>query len=86
MAQTTDKIRHGAVMQVDGNALIGAYFKEIQDVGPFLKAYGHASPPTYEMLRKWKTRGVPSGWLPDIMVCLEVEYGKPVSLAPYIRD
>lgn len=72
-------------MFVDGLRLLETYFSDFSKIPQFLSSYGADKTPTAEQMRKWKTRGVPGSWLVDIMACLEIEYGKPVSLAPFVR-
>lgn len=71
-------------MQVDGRGLIEAHIGDISQVPAFLRAYGASRVPSTEQIRKWKSRGVPGGYLVDIMAYIEIETGRPVSLAPYI--
>lgn len=72
-------------MIVDGARLLEAYFSDIHKIRPFLSAYGFQAP-SAEQIRKWKSRGVPGRWLVDVMCCLEIEYGKPVPLTPFVRE
>lgn len=73
-------------MQIDGLRLIVAHLRDIKRVPAFLRAYGMTDIPSPEQLRKWRQRGVPGNWLIQIMACIELETGRPVSLAGFIEE
>lgn len=73
-------------MQVDGVRLIEAHISKIANVPNFMRSYGAEDIPTPEQIRKWRTRGVPGGRLVDLLAYFEIEFGKPISLAPYIGE
>jgi hypothetical protein len=51
----------------------------------FIKSFGF-TPPTQEAVSKWSLRGqVSAEWLPILLVLLELDHGKPVSLTRYVQ-
>lgn len=70
--------------QFDARAFILDNFRHHSRIGPFLKSYG-VSAPDETTIEKWYYRSsIPSIWLVVLLVALEWENGRPVSLAPYL--
>ena len=78
----------GLVMQnqFNQNSFLRAKFGDADGVIGMLSAFGVDAPPK-DTVRKWFERGgIPSAWLPMLLVILELEDGSPVRLAQFIND
>jgi hypothetical protein len=68
----------------DSGTFLREKFKSPPDLLAFLTRYGGRAP-REAAIDKWFRRGsIPSDWLPVMLALLEIENGRPVSLAPYL--
>lgn len=68
----------------DSTRFLRENFQSPDGVIGLLGSYGLSSPPR-DTVRKWFARGgIPSMWLPLLVVILELDRGQPVPLAPYL--
>lgn len=73
-------------MRVNGTKLIEAHIGDLKRVPAFLKSYGAEDVPTPEVLRKWRQRGVPDKAIVSLLAFLELETGRPISLAKFLEE
>ena len=63
-----------------------AHIGDLKRVPAFLKSYGAEDVPTPEVLRKWRQRGVPDKAIVSLLAFLEIETGRPISLAKFLEE
>lgn len=62
-----------------------AYWADERKLVQFVATYG-VDPPLRMTARRWYEReSIPSGWFATLLVLLEIEHGRPVSLIGFRR-
>jgi len=70
--------------QFDAKGFISDNFRHHSRICPFLRSYGIQAPDE-ATVEKWYYRSsIPAVWLVVLLVALEWEHERPVSLVPYL--
>ena len=78
--------RKRTVPVFDGRLFLKENFHSPQRVLAVFRTYGLASP-SLSAVEKWFSRGtIPGDAFPSLLVLLELEHGKPVSIANYMIE
>lgn len=73
-------------MHFDHEAFLRRHFRTPLELQSLVRLYAPGATPPIETVRKWFFRGsVPGGWLALLLIVIEFETGKPVSLKPFYR-
>lgn len=73
-------------MGFDHEAFLRHHFQTPIRLQALVQLYMPGAAPGLESVRKWFFRGsVPGGWLALLLIVIEFETGKPVSLKPFYR-
>jgi hypothetical protein len=68
----------------DAQRFIADHFKHHSRIRPFLKSYGLAAPDAATVEKWYYRNSIPAVWLVTLLVALEMDERKPISLAPYL--
>jgi hypothetical protein len=73
-------------MEFDHAAFLVRHFRDPLRLQAVVRLYLPDNVPEESTVRKWFSRGsVPGGWLALLLVVLELDTGKAVSLKPFVR-
>lgn len=70
----------------DGRAFIRDEFGSPSAVLDLFDQYGLNGPEAATVQQWWRRSSVPGGWLARCLCLLEIEHGRPVSLAKYMTN
>lgn len=59
-------------------------FGSAAGLSAFLSSYGLTSPSAAAIQKWFQRETIPSEWLPALLVYMELDQGRPISLTPYI--
>lgn len=68
----------------DAQRFIADHFQHHNRIGPFLKRYGIRAPDSATVEKWYYRNSIPAVWLVTLLVALEMEERRPVSLTPYL--